>query len=283
MNDDHGDPGAWRSRKVLTTSGRIDRPSIAASGRRVFVTYTDATSGEIRILRSTDRGRTWGSPDAIGATVSKPFGDGYGYVGSPMVAASGRNVIVAFHSDNGINVRRSTDGGDHWASLTVTDVDTYGYAVAAHGDRVAVAYLDEEGGHTRVRLPGGWQDWRTFTQFTDTAAYKAPDSTNWGINPPALALAGSGGVAVAWGACSAVACGVGESDGSSVRFRESTTNGSTWKAVTTIGSYVPASYRRSNRFPSMVVAGSTRYVAWVTSGTGGDDRHVRFRRGIGTP
>ena len=283
VNDDHGDPGDWRSRKALTTSGRVDRPAIAATGRRVYVTYTDATSGEIRVQRSTDRGRTWETLPAIGATVSEPFIGDYGFVGLPVIAADGRNVVVAFHSDNGINLRRSTDGGDSWTSFVPTDADTYGYAVAARGDRIALAYLDEDGGQTRVRAPGGWQDWRTFTTFSATATYKAPDSTHWGVNPPAVALTGSAGLAVSWGACTEVGCGHGEVFGSSIRFRESTTNGTSWKAAKTLGTFEAGPGRRENAFPSLVVAGSTRWVSWTTQGGKDPNRRILVRRGIGSP
>jgi hypothetical protein len=283
INDDHGDPADWRPRKALTTSGRVDRPSIAATGKRVFVTYTDVSTGEIRVLRSGDRGHTWSTPKAIGATVSQPFGPAGDYWGQPVVAASGLNVVVAFLSDNGINLRRSIDGGKTWTSFVPTNAQTYGYAVAASGDRIALAYVDATGGYTRVRKPGGWQDWKQFEAFGPTEAFYEPHSYTYGWQAPGLALPGTTGLAVAWSACTDQGCPASSTQGSSLRFRESTTNGSTWKRAKTVGAYGATSARRWNESPSLVMAGTrTRFVAWIASAPGTSPRAM-VRKGVGAP
>ena len=281
VNDDHGDPGAWRSRVTLI-AGRADKPAIAATGRRVYVAYTDASTGEIRVLRSTDRARTWDSKAAIGATVSGATGD---YSGLPVIAADGKHVVVAFRSDNGLNLRRSTDGGDTWTSLAISETTSTKYAVAVRGDRIGVAYLDETGGRSRVRAPGGWQDWRPFTAFGSGETYYEPVASGTGSSAPAIELFGSTGLAVAWAACTDQGCPASETQGSSVRYRESTTNGTTWKAAKTVGSFAAGDARRWNSSPSLLIAGSTRYVAWMAIPPAPDanDRRILVRRGIGSP
>jgi hypothetical protein len=284
INDDHGDPADWRPRTALTTSGRVDRPAIAAAGRRVFVTYTDAATGEIRLLRSRDRGRHWDPPRAIGATASLPFGADDGYMGLPVVAASGSNVVIAWRSDDEILLRRSTDGGGTWSGALSTSAATFGFAVAAAGDRIALAYVDATGGYARVRAPGGWRDWTRFAAFGPGLPYEEPSSYTYGPQPPALALSGTRGLAVAWSACTDQACFASETQGSSVRFRESTTNGATWKAARTVGSFAASPSRRWNDSPSLVLAGSrTRYVTWIASAPTGPDKRAVVRKGVGSP
>ena len=59
-NTNHGSTTAWRTAvRVSSATGRVDYPAIAASGNSVYVAYTDADTGNVRLATSRDRGATW--------------------------------------------------------------------------------------------------------------------------------------------------------------------------------------------------------------------------------
>jgi hypothetical protein len=118
-NTNYGDGSYWKAQPVFLGADRIDHPSIAATGSRVWIAYTDAIGGEIRLQRSTDNGATFDYLGAVGATTASRDG---GYSGRALVAATGNTVAVAFDNGSTFRVRISIDGGASW--LVDTDLET---------------------------------------------------------------------------------------------------------------------------------------------------------------
>ena len=192
----------------------IDRPSISASGSTVFIAYTDASGGEIRLQRSTDSGASFDLLEAIGATTLL---GSEGYSGEPVVAVSGNTVAVIWNDGTSSQIRVSTNGGDDWAAAEEFDDARYADASAAHRDgRLAFAWTDTSARHVyaRVYTSGTLGPIRTIVTLSDATTYKKAHN-------PAVALTGTSRIGVAYSACNTTGCDVGSSKGSSIRWLES--------------------------------------------------------------
>ena len=84
-NTNHGQ-GAWSPALVLTTTGRVDKPSIAASGSYVYILYVDADTGAIHLRVSANSGVSFPTDTVIGTTAQH---DTSGYWADGSVAAAG--------------------------------------------------------------------------------------------------------------------------------------------------------------------------------------------------
>jgi hypothetical protein len=109
----HGDPSQWGAVERLSSkTGRVDFPTIAASGARVYVAWTNADNGFIKLAVSPDRGKSW-SEQTLGVAEGA-FGEGR--AGYPSVAADDNLVAVAWLEQAGTVVARlSTDAGATWS------------------------------------------------------------------------------------------------------------------------------------------------------------------------
>jgi hypothetical protein len=227
----HGASG-WSSAVARTsTSGRVDGPSIAATGNKVYLAYTDSNTGAIRIQRSTNNGTDWVSLPSPGTTTATAgSGGGLGRWGNPEIAAVGTKVIVVWRASNtgSLKARISTNSGSSWQAAVTLDSNATDLAVAAAGSRLAAGWTDAGAMRSKVWNNGTWQTTRTVGTVSSSGTYKVAYS-------PAIALVGTGGLDVAWSACKTSGCG-GSSSGSGINllWRESTNNGSTWKAAAAI-------------------------------------------------
>ena len=107
--------GGWGKTIALTkTKGRVDSPSITASGKRVYVSWVDANTGQVRVARSDNSGKSF-----VKGVVGKTNADapnGEGMAGSSSVGATDNVVgVVWISSGSGaIKARVSTNGGKRW-------------------------------------------------------------------------------------------------------------------------------------------------------------------------
>jgi hypothetical protein len=278
-NTNHGSSTAWSARKTdFLGANYIDRPSITAAGSRVYITYTDSSGGEIRLQRSVDYGATWEYLDAVGATTAQ---DGDGYTGMPVVVASGNTVAVAFNNGSTARIKVSTDGGDTWSVDTDLNPSQYSSISTAHRNG-KLAFAWTTGGHRNLYV----RQWngtsltarKTIVSLNDATTYKV-------LSSPAIALAGTSVIGVAYSACTTTSCSLGATKGSSIRWIESRNNGSTWSSNKTVASYTASSTRRLNEFPSVVMSSSTRrIVSWTAAGASSSSlARVLIRIGSGTP
>lgn len=131
------------------TSVLLD-PAIAARGSEVVMAYRahDATAAYVFIRRSCDGGLTWGAPQRIARVVTDRR------MGEQSVAISAAGVFVAWtdRTNGHIDLRRSTDGGRHFAPTQKIGVTTNTFSpgdptftdgligLAANGDAVYLAW-----------------------------------------------------------------------------------------------------------------------------------------------
>lgn len=273
--------GAWSTTKRLTsTTGRIDYPRLAAYGSLVYVTYTDAATGSIKIQISRDRGATW-RVVSLGTTTRS---NSYGKIGTPVVATYGSTVAVAWISaaDGAIRFRSSSNYGSTWGTTTYLGKGAEagsGPSIAAYGTRVAVSWTGSTGMLMRLRSGSSWGPARLVRPSAGSVHdYAWP----W---VGQVALTSSTKVGIAWESCWA-GCASGDpanSYRSDLLWRELADNGATWARSQVLGESPIGDYE-SFYFPSVIwPSAGTRYVmAGRWYGPNLLD-NVMFRAGTGNP
>lgn len=260
-NTDSGADAGWKAIKTIVGSGRVDRPTIAAAGSRVYIAYTNADNGQVRIQRSNDNGSTFSLLDTVLGTTTVGGNDG-GLAGHPVVAASGDRVAVAWNTTTGVWARFSTNRGDTFGSAQqLTSVSTHWLSATARGGRVAFAWMDPEvAGSLRIWKNGTLGPARQFRAFgeaeTDLKGFE-----------PAIALAGKQRIGVSYSVCLTDACN--EEGGAEIHWRESADNGATWNARVIVGSNSASDTRLFNASPSVLFPSAGRRIV-VFNASGND-------------
>lgn len=277
-NTNHGSSSSWQSQPSFVGADRIDYPALAATSSHVWIAYTDAIGGEIRLQESGDNGVTWDYMGAVGATTRLLDG---GFSGRVAIAATGNTIAIAWDNGSNYRVKISTNSGLTWAVDTDLDMgDVQAIDAAAASGRVAFAWVDGGNRHIYERRFNGTSlgARKTVLGVTDSSPYKR-------VNSPAIAMTGTAILGIAYTACSNTSCSVSSTQGTSVRWTESRNSGGTWKASTTVGSYQASSSRRNNEHASVLWSSSTRrIVLWGSFGTSSASKdRLLLRIGTGTP
>jgi hypothetical protein len=260
-NTDAGADSGWKAIETIVSSGRVDRPTIAAAGSRVYIAYTNADNGQVRVRRSTDNGASFQLLDTVLGTTTVTGNDG-GFAGSPVIAASGDLVAVAWDTSTGIWARFSTNRGNTFGSAEQLTTDsTRWLAATARGGRVAFAWIEpEDAGSLRIWKNGTLGPARQFRALgaghPDLKAFE-----------PAIALAGTSRVGVSYSVCITDACN--EEGGADIQWRESVDNGATWKARVIVGSHTASDTRLFNASPSVLFPSAGKRIVLFNAG-GGD-------------
>jgi len=260
-NTDNGASSGWKAIDTIVGSGRVDRPTIAAAGSRVYIAYTNADNGQVRVRRSSDNGASFQLLDTVLGTTTATGGDG-GFAGSPVIAASGDVVAVAWDTSTGIWARFSTNRGNTFGSAKQLTTDsTRWLAATARGGRVAFAWIEpDDAGSLRIWKNGTLGPARQFRAFgTGHPDLKAFE--------PAIALTGKSRVGVSYSVCITDACN--EEGGADIHWRESVDNGATWKARVIVGSHTASDTRRFNASPSVLFPSAGKRIVLFNAG-GGD-------------
>jgi parallel beta-helix repeat protein len=267
-NTNHGASTAWRTALRLTgTTGRVDYPTIAATGSDVHVAWTDAVAGTIKVATSRNAGTTWTTRSIGSATTLTTDGRS----GVPSVAAFGATVAVVWIADPAgtIKGRVSLDHGATWGPLETIGVTPLGFAsVAVRGNRVAVAWSTLDDVVVRLRSAGTW------------GAPIAIASLEPGANPvpyaPMVVLQDPDRVGVAWSE------ELDAASRSNLRWTESTDGGATWYQTQTIAT--TSTTRGYNDWASVIwpTAGA-RSVVWNGWTANSSAFRLFFRKGTGTP
>ena len=268
INTKYGDAASWKSAVRLTSStGRVDYPTIAASGYDVHIAWTDSVTGSVKVASSTNQGSTW-TTRTMGTTTAGNTSNKAGY---PAVAVAGNTVAVTWVAGNSgtIRTRISTDRGTTWGTTQTLTTSSYGtFSTAVRSNRIAVAWTGAEGVVLAQRIAGTWQ----------APLIVAPSDGVHDQYTPALVLQDPNRIGIAWTEADSTA------NWSNLRWSESADNGSTWFAAQTLGSTSASAARRANDWPSVVwPSASTRYVAW--NGWTYNTNYYRLytRKGTGTP
>jgi len=268
VNTSYGDSASWKSTIRLTsTTGRVDYPTIAASGYYVHIAWTDGVTGSVRVATSKDRGATW-KITSVGTSAAGTSSNKAGY---PAVAVSGATVAVTWTSSNTgtIKTRISTDHGVTWGTTqTVASASNGTFATAVRGTRVAVTWAGAAGVALRQRIAGTW----------GSAVVVAPTDGVHAQYAPAIALPDSSRIGIAWTEDAATA------NWSNLRWAESPDGGANWYAPQTLASSASSSARRANDWASIAwPTASTRYVAWNGWTANTNNYRLYIRKGTGTP
>jgi uncharacterized delta-60 repeat protein len=268
VNTSHGASTKWRSTVRLSSStGRVDHPSIAATGSDAHIAWTDSGTGKVRVTSSRDRGVSWRST-SIGTTA---LADRSGKTGLPVVAASGSVVAVvwAAGSDGTIQVRVSSDRGVTWGPTeTVGSQATSSAGVAVRAGRIVVAWTTQGEVVVRQRIGDTWSGPVTI------ASIGPEDGLLYG---PTVALQDPARVAIAWSHQQE-----GDLAWSTLAWRESSDGGATWFPAATLASS-GSSARRSNDWATVLwPSADNRLVAWNGWTLDSLNYRLYLRRGTGT-
>jgi hypothetical protein len=266
VNTNHGASTAWRSSLRLTSStGRVDFPTVAATGTDAHVAWTNAGNGDVIVATSKDGGLTW-TKRKVGST---SLSNSSGRIGVPSVAASGSTVAVTWLADGSgtLKTRVSADRGSTWGPTTTVATGASGdFHTAVRSTRVGVTWTAADGLHVRVRVGGSWGD-----------DLLAVPETGFAMYSPAIALQSTTRIAVSWAEETSTANYV------RLRYAESTSNGATWYRPLNVAT-TSSSARRANDWPSIVWPSTgTRYVAWNGWTNGTNNYRLYIRKGTGTP
>jgi hypothetical protein len=149
-------------------------PSIAVSGSRVYVAWSDDRDGnrEVYFIRSFDAGQTWGSESRLTNTAD------WGW--TPSIAASGDTVHIAWYeSVSGSNTAkdihyiRSTSAGTSWEvsdTLTNDPANSSSPSIGVAGSSVHVVWNDNRDGNWEIyykRSTDGGLSWGADTRLTN--------------------------------------------------------------------------------------------------------------------
>jgi hypothetical protein len=268
-NSSNGDPTAWRGTVRLTSStGRVDYPTIAASGKSVYVTYTNSATGDVVVRFSRDRGATWKTVK-VGATGYTTTQGKFGY---PVVAAAGSNVSVAWLAAGAgrIKARVSKSSGTSFGSAVTLGRAGYGGlpTTAARGSRLAFAWGQSGRIHLRIWSAGTWGTERTMAK-TQSLSYELQLT-------PAITLLGTSDVGLAYGSCRAD-CGFEDQDlisSTAIVWTTSANGGATWGTDEMAASPYADEARQVNLYPSIVwVSPDGVHLVW----TGWSDEVALYR------
>jgi glucose uptake protein GlcU len=116
--------------------------SLVVDGDNLYISYYDATNGDLKFAKSTDGGATWplGNFETI---------DSVGDVGwYTSIAVNGTNVYISYLDDtNGtLKFAKSTDGGYTWPAGNIKTIDSVGFieynTITVDGANIYISYLD---------------------------------------------------------------------------------------------------------------------------------------------
>jgi hypothetical protein len=271
VNTSHGSSSKWKSAIRLTSStGRVDYPTIAASGYDAYIAFTDSVTGKIWTAYTRDRGATWRKVSLGSTTLDMRDGK----AGWPSVAVSGSTVAVAWvaSASGQVLMRVSANRGSTWGSaVEVSPQSNADISAAVRGSRIAVAWSTGDDVVVRRSTGGTWGD--------PVVVASLQPGTMPEPYAPVVSLQDPDRIAVAW--AEEVP---GYTNRADLRWAESPDGGVTWFAAQTLYAASSSSARRLNDWASVIwPAAGTRYVVWNGWTYSSANYRLYLRRGTGTP
>ena len=279
VNDAGGAPGGWGPTVRLSKQkGRVDSPSVAASAGRVYVAWTDANSGEVRLAVSKDDGSTW-KRHVLGKARGLDTG-GEGHLGLTSVGAAGSNVGVAWlaTSDGAVRGAVSTNGGRKWR-LAATLASGGGGAnggspsVDGRGDRLAFAWTTSTGLWVRP-WDGSFEPAAQVVQFGN-----APGAASGGYDAQVV-IGDAGAIGAAWSGCRSATCDTGSAL-TRTQVLWSQSSGGAWSAPSLVRGATSADQRINDGASVVWVDADTRIVSYAGSASGFTTYRLYARVGNG--
>ena len=278
-NDAGGAPRGWGPIVQLSKlKGLVDSPSVAASAGRVYVAWTDANTGEVRLAASKDQGTTW-KRHVLGKARGLDTG-GEGHLGLTSVGAAGPNVGVAWlaTSDGAVRGAVSTNGGRTWR-LVVTLASGGGGAnggspsVDGRGDRLAFAWTTATGLWVRP-WSGSFEPTEQVVPFgdgsgEDTGGYDAQ-----------VVVGDAGTIGVVWSGCGSVTCDTGSAL-ARIQVLWSGSTGGGWSAPSLVRGATSDDQRINDGASVVWINAQTRIVSYAGSVSGFTTYRLYARVGSG--
>jgi hypothetical protein len=282
-NDAAGGPNGWASIVRLSkTKGRVDQASVSADGGRVYVAWTDANSGDVRLALSADGGKTWKRSVLGKSTASDPTGEGR--IGLPSIAASGANVGVSWlAAPNGvIKARLSTNGGRAWQSPITLASSGGGAAqgspsVVGVGSRLAFAWTTQSGVWVKTWSGGSWSGSVQVATFGGASIYS-------GGYDVAVTSTGADAIGVAWSACRSAGCVTSSAlTRTSLLWSQSMDGGVTWSGASLVHGTNVADQQINDGASIVWLDPSTRLLSYSGFVSGLTTYRLYSRVGSGAP
>ncbi len=287
---------------AFTLTGRrkmIDFPYVESNGvDTFFAAFTNAKSGFVKVARIDGSGLI--DKTNVGDTTAHidEWDVDDGLSGQPAVAAVGDEVMVSWiDNKNGRVVAiTSDDGGDTWSAETEiaaagalddggmlgagANRDIVGSAGLAD-PRLGLAWTDDNGGYYQEFDPitDTWGPMQPFAGFPDGLGHPAG-------NQPSVDLFGAGQVGISYSACTLDGCDTWndwKTVAIDVLFVESTDNGATFSAPTSIGTSTGPKTNQAFNYESNFFwfDGTTRYVFWNINAYNDYEYKVIWKKGTG--
>ena len=266
----------WGETIALTKKkGRVDSPSIAASGRNVYVAWVDANTGQVRVARSRNGGDTF-VRTVIGKTTALAP-DGEGSRGSASIGVAGNAVGVAWvaSGSGAVKARVSTNGGKKWHD-PISVVGSLGAAnggtpsLRGWGDKLALAWTTPGGVFSRV-WSRTWGPTETIASFGAGATYKGGFDVE-------IVPAPDGHLGAVWSACRTPGCAPFSTETRvDVLWSEPNEVGGAWSAPSLVQGSVHADQRINESPTAAWLEGGTPIVGY-TGRTSGWTSYAMFLR-----
>ncbi len=268
--------GGWGKTIALTkTKGRVDSPSIAASGKHIYVSWVDANTGQVRVARSGNGGKSF-VKSVVGKTTSNAP-NGEGMAGSSSVGATDNVVgVVWIASGSGaIKARVSTNFGKKWHDA-VSIVGSLGSAnggtpsLRGVNGKLSLAWTTPDGVFVRT--------WSKSWGANVMIAPFGPQASYLGGFDVEIVPAPGGGLGAVWSACKTAGC-----DALSATTRIdvvwSDSVGGAWSALSVVQGSAHAG-QRINESPTAVwLDAGTPVVAYTGRSSGWTSYRVFLRVG----
>ncbi len=279
VNDGAGAAGAWGPVVRLSKQkGRVDSPSVAASAGRVYVSWTDANTGEVRLAVSRDDGKTW-KRHVLGKARGLDTG-GEGRLGLTSVGAAGSNIGVVWLATPAGAVRAavSTNGGRKWRRVTTLAPAGGGAnggspSVDGRGSRLAFAWTTSAGLWVRP-WNGSFQPAKRVVRFGNGSGLAS------GGYDAQVAIGATGAMGVVWSGCRSASCDTG-SGLTRVQVLWSQSSGGAWSVPSVIRGATAADQRINEGGSVVWVDAQTRIVSYAGSASGFTTYRLYARVGNG--
>ena len=135
----------WSTSQALTSLGNVGKADVARAGDRVTVSWSDGATGKVYVRISTNGGASFGAKMSIGTTTNQPFlPDDSSYEGRVSDGDSAGTITVVWDSSStAIKMRRSTNGGTTWGTLTTLATTSYGSDISlmTSASKIIVGYM----------------------------------------------------------------------------------------------------------------------------------------------
>lgn len=277
----HG--GEWGPTiRLSKQKGRVDFPSVAAAAGHVYVVWTDANTGDVRLAASADGGSSWTRSVLGKAKASDPGGEGR--VGLPTVGAGGSDVGVAWLATGagGVRAVASTNAGRTWGNavaLTASggSANEGSPSVTGSDDRLAFSWTTPSGVWARVWSSGSWA-------ASSLVAPLGAGSPYHGGYDVQVSLVGSDVVGVAWSGCRSSTCDTASAQARvHLLWSESSDGGAHWSSPSVVRASTQADQLVNDGASAAWLDAHTRIVTYAGAVSGLTTYRLYARIGNGNP